>query len=170
MVKVLSAEFFGNASVVQIKPGIWEHQGESHVKGELIYKNKRFHYDFCRKKGFVGNCASSPNLTLCQLVFPTYVPEDPLYDALADAHDWLYACKGEITVPIVTWERAECDDFLRGGARETPTMKKRKNWVARLCCGLMDFFVGMCAGGKSHWGNDTYCCQNRATMILMEAE
>lgn len=168
MIKVLTARFEG-VDLVRQDGELYTHLHRNHLKGELLWDGKRYRYDFLRDEGFTGDCASSPDIAVCQAAFPTYVSDDPLYNIGADAHDWLYAVGGELTQPMLAWTRSECDDFLRGVSRESPTMKKRRNWVARLCCGAMDLLVGLFAGGGAHWKNDTHHIMNKATMTLTEA-
>lgn len=150
----------------QGEKGVYVHDTVTNLVGILDWNKKRYKFKFTRMAGYTGNFASSPNLKLVQKILPSSVDGDDLYNIAFDLHDWLYSVKGQVTKPLATFSRSEVDDFMRGVARESPTMKFSK-W-ARFRCGVADLAVGLFAGGKSHWGNDTYFSMNKAILTMEE--
>lgn len=164
--KVHSATFYGVDEMHEVGKGVYCHDSPTMVKGELTLRGKRYRYAFTRHVGYTGNFASSPDVWLVQKIVPSMLDDDDLYNIAFDLHDWLYSVRGEVTKPMVTLERSEVDDFMRGVARLSPTMQASR-W-ARFRCSCADLAVGLFAGGKSHWGNDTYGSMNKADLVLEE--
>ena len=78
--------------------------------------------------------------------------ENMLYNFAGFVHDWLYSKKGVVEKDFVL-NRSECDDVFRGILRDSG--------LTRFKAGVMDFFVGLFAGGSKHWGNDSFGSQDK---------
>lgn len=163
-VKVHTASMYGADLYTEsdIK-GVYVHTTRTMLAGELTWNGQRYEYEFVREIGYMGNFGSTPRLV--RGMFPSKVDGDDVYNAAYDAHDWLYSVKGELTFPMSSWTRSECNDFMRGVLRESEYVK-RKGRAARLFAGIVNASVEAFAGGKSHWGNDSYGSMNKATMKL----
>lgn len=83
---------------------------------------------------------------------PSWDERNCIYNVAGAFHDWLYATKGNFGMFI----REECDDIFRG--------LLRCSGISRFKAGCADKAVGIFAGGKSHWGNDSYCVAPLARM------
>lgn len=70
--------------------------------------------------------------------------DDELYNLAGAVHDWLYASVGACG----HFTRSECDDIFRGILRESG--------VSRFKASTADLMVGLFAGCRLHWGNDSY--------------
>lgn len=151
-------------------PGVFVHDSDTCLRGVLTWRGKKYKYAFHRMAGYKGDFGSTPDIKVAQAVVPSKVVFDDVYNAALDAHDWLYSVKGELTVPLAAWTRLECNDFMRGVMRESPYLKAKRGWIARFCAGCADFFTKLFAGGKNHWGNDSYESMNKAEMILTEVK
>jgi hypothetical protein len=84
------------------------------------------------------------------LLVPQWRKGDDDYNAAPTAHDVLYILKGivEGDHEPVKLSREEVDDILRGMWR---------CWgMSRFVAGCADKGVEIFAGGKNHWGNDSY--------------
>lgn len=84
------------------------------------------------------------------LLVPQWKELDDQYNAAPVAHDVLYMLAGivEGEHEPVKLIREEVDDILRGMWR---------CWgMSRFLAGCADKGVEICAGGKRHWGSDTY--------------
>lgn len=86
---------------------------------------------------------------------PSWDEKNTLYNVAGALHDWLYATKGNYGM----YTREECDDFFRGMLRESG--------IGRFKAGCADKGVEWFAGGKSHWGNDSYGIQGLARMEVV---
>lgn len=75
---------------------------------------------------------------------PSWDADNDLYNLAGALHDWLYATLGCWNV----WTRAECDDIFRGIMRESGK--------SRFKASTADLMVGIFAGCRLHWGNDSY--------------
>lgn len=146
--------------------GVFVHLQKICLYGSLVRDGQLFSYFFVVNRGYTGNFASSPDLWLVQKIVPSYVADDPVYNEGFDLHDWLYSVCGKCTSGEVL-ERSEVDDLARGVMRESPTLQKNKKWVARVRCSVMDFAVGVAAGNKRHWGNDSYDSKEKASFYLV---
>ena len=82
--------------------------------------------------------------------------DNDLYNVAGMLHDWLYSTKGIDGM----FDRSECDDIFRGILRESGKDRRHAS--------IADWAVGLFAGGKSHWGNDTYNCKHLCTFKLLE--
>ena len=83
-------------------------------------------------------------------IVPQWRKEDDKYNAAPTAHDVLYILEGivEGEHEPVKLSREEVDDILRGMWR---------CWgMSRFVAGCADKGVEIFAGGKNHWGNDSY--------------
>lgn len=67
-----------------------------------------------------------------------------LYNFAGAFHDWLYSTSGLYHY----FSREECDDIFRGLLRESGK--------GRGLAGIADKAVELFAGGRAHWGNDSY--------------
>lgn len=166
MIKVSTAFVDVTDIAKEVSKGVYLHRNTTRLMGIVERDGKMYRYTFTRKAGYKGNFASTPNLWLAQKVIPSMSTTDDVYNFAFDLHDWLYSVNGEVTKPMIELTRSECDDFMRGVARESPTMQKSR-W-ARFRCSCADLMVGLFAGGKSHWGNDSYGSMNMATLVLEE--
>lgn len=108
---------------------------------EIVRGKKRFQMELSFKKGFTYDGVSRPAIAKNYIL--KFDPDNKLYNFAAAAHDWLYAVKGN-----GMFNRSECDDVLRGIFREAG--------LSRFKAGLMDWCVGVFAGGRKHWGNDSF--------------
>lgn len=70
-----------------------------------------------------------------------------LRDVGAIVHDFLYTIKGECLGKKLS--RRECDIILQNIDLFTGATTKKKSWLVR-------WAVGLFAGGKKHWGNDSF--------------
>lgn len=139
---------------------------EFNLYGTMSVDGVDYRYNFYIHPGFLWDGASNLKFKLLQKVFPGFVDDDPVFNAASALHDWLYARTGELCEGF-NLTRDECDDMLRGIARESRTMQSRSRKVARFCCSCADFFVGLFAGGDSHWGNDEYRIRDKAEFRLV---
>lgn len=81
---------------------------------------------------------------------PQWIEDDDHYNAAPVAHDVLYLLAGIVLGEheLVKLSREEVDDVLRGVWR---------CWgMSRFLAGCADKGVEIFAGGKRHWGNDSY--------------
>lgn len=101
-------------------------------------------------RGFRCDGLSVPRLF--RWFLPSWDEKNTLYNVAGALHDWLYTTKGNFGM----FTREECDDFFRGLLRESG--------IGRLKAGCADKAVGLFAGNKSHWGNDSYCVASLARM------
>lgn len=166
MLKVHSAAVSNEDKVIKRDDGLYMQVNDNTLFGELSIDEQRFKFRFQVKTCFTWDGASNVKLKLLQKVFPSYVDGDAVYNFASKIHDWLYARTGNICEGF-NISREECDDFLRGVARESETMRKRGRW-ARFCCGCADLAVGIFAGSSKHWGNDTHGIKEMATLELIE--
>lgn len=174
MLTVKSAFFDGELSVVPYKDksgkvikGVYAHEEEHSLFGRLLLNGKEYDYSFDVIPGYIGNFASSPDIWLVQKIVPSYVKGDNVYNSGFDAHDWLYSREGVCNSGEVL-TRSEVDDFARGVMRESATIKR--GWGARIRCSIMDVSVGLFAGNKRHWGNDTFKSKPYAHFWLKEVK
>ena len=79
---------------------------------------------------------------------PSWDEKNQLYNLAGAIHDWLYSTKGADGM----FSREECDDIFRGLLRESG--------IGRFKAGCADKAVEWFAGGKNHWGNDSYGIRN----------
>lgn len=84
---------------------------------------------------------------------PSWDAKNTLYNVAGALHDWLYTTKGNFG----RFTREECDDFFRG--------LLRCSGISRFKAGCADKAVGLFAGGKDHWNNDSY---GVAPLVRME--
>lgn len=161
----VSVEKYKDSSGKIVK-GVYRHLNKTTLYGILERDGKNFAYYFTVHADYVGNFASSPDLKLVQMIVPSYVNGDDVYNEGFDLHDWLYSVKGECSSGQVL-ERSEVDDLARGIMRESPTLRKNPKWLARLRCSLMDVSVHVCAGNKRHWGNDSFNSRDKADFYLV---
>lgn len=85
---------------------------------------------------------------------PSWDKKNWLYNVAGAFHDWLYCTRGNYG----RFTREECDDFFRG--------LLRCSGISRFKAGCADKAVGIFAGGRSHWGNDSFLT---APLAKMEA-
>lgn len=148
-VKVLTAEYC--AELADVFDGKYYLQiCEGELRGRLRWNGLLYAYSVRFRPGFKSDGASVP--AAFRWFLPSWAENDPLYNAMAKAHDLLYIFGGELDSGE-KWDREDCDDFLRGGWRETPTLKKSR-W-ARFRCGTADALIHVFAGGSKHWKNDS---------------
>jgi hypothetical protein len=84
---------------------------------------------------------------------PSWDSKNALYNVAGALHDWLYATKGYSIL-----RREECDDIFRGLLRESG--------IGRFKAGCADKAVEWFAGGKNHWGNDSYQIADKCSMVV----
>lgn len=149
--------------------GVFVHNRKAVLYGLVELRGKLYQYFFEVLPGYVGNFASSPDFWLVQKIVPSYVVGDPVYNTGFDLHDWLYSTCGACTSEQIL-DRSEVDDFARGIMRCSPTLAKNKSWWARVRCSVMDLSVGLFAGNKRHWGNDSYCSRDFARLNIIEVQ
>lgn len=90
---------------------------------------------------------------------PQWIPGDDKYNAGPAVHDVLYLLEGIVASEFepVKLSREEVDDILRGIWR---------CWgMSRFLAGCADKAIEMVAGGKKHWGNDSYEVREFATSL-----
>ena len=92
---------------------------------------------------------------LLRWFLPSWDERNCIYNVAGAFHDWLYATKGNFGMFI----REECDDIFRG--------LLRCSGINRFKAGCADKAVEWFAGGKSHWGNDSYGIQGLARMEVV---
>lgn len=83
-------------------------------------------------------------------IVPRWIKDDKYYNVAPTAHDVLYLLGGivEGEHEPISLSREEVDDILRGIWR---------CWgMSRFVAGCADKGVGIFAGGKRHWKNDSY--------------
>lgn len=105
-----------------------------------------FNITFSIKKGFKVDGASIP--WMFRWFLPSWAKDGcgfnaDIYNIGAAVHDGLYIHKG-----FNLFSREECDDILRGIWRESG--------ISRFKAGVADKAVEWFAGGKNHFGNDSY--------------
>lgn len=111
---------------------------------EIERKGRRYDFEMLFKKGYESDGLSRPDFIGGWI--PRIDEKNSLYNFAGFAHDWLYSVRGVIDKEFIL-SRSECDDIFRGILR--------KAGVSRFKAGVMDFFVGLFAGGPKHWGNDS---------------
>lgn len=109
----------------------------------LQWKGEEVHTVATFKKGFRCDGLSVPKMF--QWFLPKWDKKNQLYNMAGALHDWLYATEGAYRL----FTRTECDDIFRGILREAG--------LNRFHASAADWAVGVFAGGKSHWGDDSYC-------------
>lgn len=170
MIEVKSAFVTGDLEIEPYKKdgkvvkGVYSHVRKIVLYGTLVYHGVVCSYFFNVDSGYVGNFASSPDLWLVQKVVPSYIASDPVYDSGFDLHDWLYSTQGKTTTGEKL-TRKEVDQLARGIMEIS--LKKSKKKFAWLRAAIMYEKVRLFAGGKSHWGNDTFKSKDMATFRLM---
>lgn len=111
---------------------------------EIEQKKRVFTVELIFLKGFESDGLTRPDL------FGKWIKkfdrENQLYNFAGYAHDWLYSVKGCVGGGF-EFSRSECDDIFRGILREAG--------VSRFKAGVMDWAVGVFAGGSKHWGDDS---------------
>lgn len=159
------------SSHVDKKPNIEQY---NHEKGVFIYKEKSslygaldwdgdsYAYEFNIAPGYVTNYASVPRRL--QWVLPSYVLDDPVYNAFSALHDWLYSVGGDTGQYILP--RLTCDDIFSTGIRTSNTIQTRR--CPGLLVTLADLGVGLFAGGSKHWKNDSYNVAQFATFTMTQ--
>lgn len=146
--------------------GVYRHTQKILLYGTLVYKGSVCAYFFNIYPGYVGNFASSPDVWIVQKIVPSYVQGDPVYNSGFDLHDWLYSTKGETTTGEKL-TRDEVDDIASGIMEQSTTLKKNVKCVSRFRAWVMNVAVGLFAGNKRHWGNDTFKSKDMATFRIM---
>lgn len=151
--------------VIQMSPFLWRTEKDgSHVlkrtatlcldicHGDIDMTAKvRFCGESTDGRGFRCDGLSVPRLF--RWFLPSWDEKNTLYNVAGALHDWLYTTKGNFGM----FTREECDDFFRG--------LLRCSGISRFKAGCADKAVGIFAGGKDHWGNDSYCV---APLVRME--
>lgn len=107
----------------------------------IVKDNVRCELKFTLMKGFKCDGASIP--WAFRWFLPSWDKYNYIYNVGSAIHDGLYIHKG-----FGLFTREECDDILRGIWRESG--------ISRFKAGVADKCVELFAGGKSHWGNDSY--------------
>ena len=136
---------------------------KSTLYGCLEFNGKHYAYECNFLPGYITNYASVPKKL--QWFLPSYVMDDPVYNSFAALHDWLYSVKGDIGNGIV-FSRSVCDDIFRSGLRESSSLKSKNH--PRIMAGIANVGLRLFAGGKAHWGNDSYNCKRYCTFSLTE--
>lgn len=138
-VKVLSVSYSSAAKTTENVPHIYEGDTKVYVnlqKADIILKAV-----FSIRSGFKCDGASIP--AAFRWFLPSWDKFNNVYNLGSTVHDGLYIHKG-----FGLFTREECDDILRGIWRESG--------IGRFKAGVADKCVQLFAGGKRHWGNDSY--------------
>lgn len=114
---------------------------------ELQKKSRVYAVELLFKKGYESDGLSRPEFIGGWIKRFDFI--NMLYNFAGFVHDWLYSRKGVIEKDFVL-ARSECDDVFRGILRDAG--------VSRFKAGVMDWCVGVFAGGSKHWGNDSFGC------------
>lgn len=138
-VKVLSVYYTSVARATEGKPHIFE--GDVHVFVNVLKSDVLLKLIFNIKSGFKCDGASIP--LAFRWFLPSWDKKNHIYNLGSTIHDGLYIHKG-----FMLFTREECDDILRGIWRESG--------ISRFKAGVADKAVQLFAGGKKHWGNDSY--------------
>lgn len=143
-VKVERVDFFSEPNVTDGVPH--EFNEDIDIFVEVIKANVRMKIRFGIKKGFKCDGASIP--WMFRWFLPSWAKKGcgfgfHIYNMGAAIHDGLYIHKG-----FGLFSREECDDILRGIWRESG--------ISRFKAGVADKAVEWFAGGKNHFGNDSY--------------
>lgn len=126
-----------------------------YVHGVKSYSAKvRFRGEATDGKGFRCDGLSVPKLF--RWFLPSWDKKNWLYNVSGAFHDWLYCTRGAYG----KFTREECDDFFRGILRESG--------IGRFKAGVADKSIELFAGGKSHWGNDSFLTAPLAKMEVFE--
>lgn len=138
-VKVLSVSYMSVARATEGKPHIFE--GDVQVFVNVLKSDVLLKLIFNIKSGFKCDGASIP--LAFRWFLPSWDKKNHIYNLGSAIHDGLYIHKG-----FMMFTREECDDILRGIWRESG--------ISRFKAGVADKVVQLFAGGKKHWGNDSY--------------
>lgn len=132
------------AEIVYGEDSLWVKLGKNYVlQSDILMRinTDRGTYKVRFKRNFKCDGLSVPKIF--QWFLPSWDKQNLLYNLAGAFHDWLYATggnKGEFT-------REECDDCFRCLLRESG--------VTRFKAGAADLAVGLFAGCKHHWKNDS---------------
>lgn len=146
-VTVKKAFVRGPTSWLYRKDGWFRLLIDSTLALEIVKDEKRFVFDARFLKGYETDGLSVPKIF--QKWFPKFDKVNILYNFSGMFHDWLYSVKGNTGDAV--FSRSECDDLFRGILREAG--------ISRTKAGIMDWCVGLFAGGSRHWGNDSRNCR-----------
>lgn len=182
-VNVKSVIFDGKLELEKCGGNVYAHKSFNRIYGYCQYNGALYEWEFSTFAGYRGNFASSPDTPCVQAIVPSYVPDDPVYNKGFDLHDWLYSVCGEFYNETLDkyerFSRNDVDAFAKGIMYLSPTVKNTwKNvpfeWLRSfgrwLRCDIMDTSVGLFAGGKKHWGNDSYSSRCYAKMTMREVK
>lgn len=138
-VKVIAVSYSTVPNCTEGVPHIY--QEDTCVVAMLEKSDVVFKLVFTIKSGFKCDGASIP--LAFRWFLPSWDKKNHIYNLGSTVHDGLYIHKG-----FGLLSREECDDVLRGIWRESG--------IGRFKAGVADKAVQLFAGGKSHWGNDSY--------------
>lgn len=138
-VKVLSVSYTSVSRATEGEPHIFE--GDVHVFVNVMKSDVLLKLIFNIRSGFKCDGASIP--LAFRWFLPSWDKKNHIYNIGSAIHDGLYIHKG-----FMLFTREECDDILRGIWRESG--------ISRFKAGVADKAVQLFAGGKKHWGNDSY--------------
>lgn len=154
-------------NVVQVSPFLWRTAEDgSHVlkrTATLTFEFTRFCVRYTARVRFCGDATDGAGFRCDGLsvpwafrwFLPSWDKRNQLYNVAGALHDWLYSTKGNFGM----FCREECDDMFRGLLRES--------CISRFKAGCADKAVEWFAGGKDHWGNDSYGIKTLARMEIM---
>lgn len=134
----------------------WLNLDDSHILQQrvrtVIRDENDNYYQIILDEGYRCDGLSVPMIFCWYL--PSWDRDNSLYNLSGAIHDALYTIEG-----AKIFSREECDDVFRGLLRDAG--------ISRSKAGLADVSVGLFAGGKKHWGNDTWSNRDKIHVRCM---